>query len=92
MVHTICGVFVFAGGDFGKKELSLALANRFTTVWVPAIQDEAELAAILRSRLPGEPFQNHSLTCVQALMPLPTNVSHSHCGKVQPAAVLLTAR
>ena len=42
------------GGDFGKKELSPALANRFTTVWVPGIHDEAELAAILASRLPGE--------------------------------------
>jgi hypothetical protein len=51
--HTIPGARVTAGGDFGKKELSPALANRFTTVWVPAIQDEAELAAILRSRLPG---------------------------------------
>ena len=46
-------MLVTVGGDFGKKELSPALANRFTTVWVPAIQDEAELAAILRSRLPG---------------------------------------
>ncbi|GIL72552.1 hypothetical protein Vretifemale_2898, partial [Volvox reticuliferus] len=24
------------GGDFGKKELSPALSNRFTTIWVPA--------------------------------------------------------
>lgn len=26
------------GGDFGKKELSPALANRFSTVWVPAVE------------------------------------------------------
>eukprot|EP00775_Hariotina_reticulata_P010385 gene10385-10543_t len=39
------------GGDFGKKELSPALSNRFTQIWVPAITDEAELLAILESRL-----------------------------------------
>ena len=33
------------GGDFG---LSPALANRFTTVWVPAFEDINELASILR--------------------------------------------
>lgn len=44
------------GGDYGKKELSPALSNRFTSVWVPAIQDEAELLSILCSRLsPGAP-------------------------------------
>lgn len=43
-----------AGGDYGKKELSPALSNRFTSIWVPAIEDGAELLAILESRLPGE--------------------------------------
>lgn len=42
------------GGDFGKKELSPALANRFTTVWVPAMEDAEELRAILEARLAGE--------------------------------------
>lgn len=41
------------GGDYGKRELSPALANRFTTLWVPPIQDEAELAALLHARLAG---------------------------------------
>ncbi|KAK9809153.1 hypothetical protein WJX72_010301 [[Myrmecia] bisecta] len=41
------------GGDYGKKELSPALSNRFTQIWVPAIEDEAELAAILHSRITG---------------------------------------
>ena len=54
-----------AGGDFGKKELSPALANRFTTVWVPAISDDAELAAILASRLPGGTAWLH---CFQLLV------------------------
>lgn len=41
------------GGDYGKKELSPALSNRFTSIWVPAIEDGAELLAILESRLAG---------------------------------------
>lgn len=39
------------GGDFGKKELSPALSNRFTQIWVPAIEDQTELGAILEARL-----------------------------------------
>lgn len=41
------------GGDYGKKELSPALSNRLTQIWVPAIEDEAELAAIIHSRITG---------------------------------------
>ena len=39
------------GGDFGKKELSPALRNRFTEIWVPDISDEKELLTIIRTRL-----------------------------------------
>lgn len=41
------------GGDFGKREISPALANRFTQIWVPAVNDVEELRAILDNRLPG---------------------------------------
>lgn len=41
------------GGDYGKKELSPALSNRFTQIWVPPIEDQAELAAIIHSRIIG---------------------------------------
>ena len=41
------------GGDFGKRELSPALANRFTTVWVPPISEAAEVKAIVVARLQG---------------------------------------
>ncbi len=41
------------GGDFGKRELSPALANRFTAVWVPPIEDPAELGAILHAHIAG---------------------------------------
>ncbi|XP_074294838.1 midasin-like [Silene latifolia] len=34
------------GGDFGKKELSPALRNRFTEIWVPSVGDLDELREI----------------------------------------------
>lgn len=39
------------GGDYGKKELSLALRNRFTEIWVPSLDDEQELLEIARDKL-----------------------------------------
>ncbi|KCV71764.1 hypothetical protein H696_01182 [Fonticula alba] len=42
------------GGDHGKKELSPALRNRFTEVWVPAVTDPADLRMIAADRLPAE--------------------------------------
>lgn len=41
------------GGDYGKRELSPALSNRFTQAWVPSVQDSTELLAILESRMTG---------------------------------------
>ena len=35
------------GGDYGKKELSPALRNRFTEIWVPAITDLGDLRLII---------------------------------------------
>lgn len=51
------------GGDYGKKELSPALSNRFTQIWVPAIDDEAELEAIIKSRLTGRAGLDASANC-----------------------------
>ena len=39
------------GGDYGKKELSAALRNRFTEIWIPALSDPEELAQIVHARL-----------------------------------------
>ena len=39
------------GGDFGKKELSPALRNRFTEIWVPAVGSRDELLQLLRTKL-----------------------------------------
>ncbi|KAJ4319168.1 AAA ATPase midasin [Neodidymelliopsis sp. IMI 364377] len=39
------------GGDYGKKELSPALRNRFTEIWVPALSDHEDILQIVRSKL-----------------------------------------
>ncbi|PHH82763.1 hypothetical protein CDD82_4928 [Ophiocordyceps australis] len=39
------------GGDFGKKELSPALRNRFTEVWVPPLSNSQDIYDIVRTRL-----------------------------------------
>lgn len=39
------------GGDFGKKELSPALRNRFTEVWVPAFSEVEDVHDIVVSKL-----------------------------------------
>ena len=38
------------GGDFGKKELSPALRNRFTVIWVPPVCESDELRSIALQR------------------------------------------
>jgi midasin len=38
------------GGDYGKKELSPALRNRFTEIWVPHVDARADLLRILQAR------------------------------------------
>ncbi|ODQ67900.1 midasin, partial [Nadsonia fulvescens var. elongata DSM 6958] len=39
------------GGDYGKKELSPALRNRFTEIWVPSMDDFEDVLLIVRSKL-----------------------------------------
>lgn len=39
------------GGDFGKKELSPALRNRFTEIYVPTLSVKEDLALIIGNRL-----------------------------------------
>ena len=39
------------GGDYGKKELSPALKNRFTEIWVPSMEDFKDVEIIVSSRL-----------------------------------------
>ncbi|XP_026437070.1 midasin-like [Papaver somniferum] len=39
------------GGDYGKKELSPALRNRFTEIWVPSVSSPGELQLIAVQKL-----------------------------------------
>ncbi|KAJ4772445.1 Midasin [Rhynchospora pubera] len=39
------------GGDYGKKELSPALRNRFTEIWVPVVNDIDEIQSIVDKSL-----------------------------------------
>jgi midasin len=39
------------GGDYGKRELSPALRNRFTEIWVPALSDVEDIMQIVQSKL-----------------------------------------
>ncbi|WFC97593.1 hypothetical protein MYAM1_000308 [Malassezia yamatoensis] len=45
------------GGDYGKKELSPALRNRFTEIFVPAVDSRADLAAILDAQWPNDTLE-----------------------------------
>lgn len=42
------------GGDYGKKELSPALRNRFTEIWVPSMEDFNDVSMIVKQKLTGE--------------------------------------
>ena len=42
------------GGDYGKRELSPALRNRFTEIWVPHASDKSEMLEIAQARLTAE--------------------------------------
>jgi hypothetical protein len=69
------------GGDYGKRELSPALANRFTSIWVPAIDDINELRDILDARLTGQilGFMDHILVPdLNRASPHPPYAPHLH--------------
>ncbi|KAI4153338.1 MAG: hypothetical protein LQ340_002377 [Diploschistes diacapsis] len=42
------------GGDYGKKELSPALRNRFTEIWVPQPNGDEDVLQITRSKLDAQ--------------------------------------
>ncbi|KAI1100396.1 midasin [Jackrogersella minutella] len=52
------------GGDFGKKELSPALRNRFTEIWVPPLSKNEDVLQIVLSKLKPE-FQSLSKAIVE---------------------------
>lgn len=42
------------GGDYGKRELSPALRNRFTEIWVPSLSEHEDVHQIVESKLRPE--------------------------------------
>lgn len=54
------------GGDYGKKELSPALRNRFTEIFVPPVERADDQAAIVQALLPESLYEwtQHMLTFV----------------------------
>jgi len=47
------------GGDYGKKELSPALRNRFTEIWVPSVTDHEDLLQIIESQFVHESLSGY---------------------------------
>ncbi|WEW57086.1 AAA ATPase midasin [Emydomyces testavorans] len=45
------------GGDYGKRELSAALRNRLTEIWVPQLSEADDILPILQAKLDSS-FQN----------------------------------
>ena len=77
--HEICAAKDFRllstmnpGGDFGKKELSPALRNRFLEIWCPAYDDKEDLISIAEYKLP-EKARHLAPTLVEILTWLRTN-------------------
>ena len=51
------------GGDYGKRELSAALRNRFTEIWIPPISDASEFLEIVEFKLKDE-FKSEATSLV----------------------------
>ncbi|KAL7319508.1 AAA ATPase midasin [Mucor circinelloides] len=48
------------GGDYGKKELSPALRNRFTEIWVPSVTDRDDLIKIIDEQMTHPDLKGYS--------------------------------
>lgn len=48
------------GGDYGKKELSPALRNRFTEIWVPSVTSHSDLEMIINGSWEYEVLKSHT--------------------------------
>lgn len=69
LVHALPSFRLFAtmnpGGDFGKRELSPALRNRFTEIWVDSIDfSTKEAEDLVASQLPWSQLARPMLNCV----------------------------
>ncbi|KAM3408334.1 hypothetical protein ACQJBY_001473 [Aegilops geniculata] len=74
------------GGDYGKKELSPALRNRFTELWVPAVTDVDELKSIAVER-----FSKAELSCFgDCIVNFSKWFNHLHTGRMLTIRDLLS--
>ncbi|KAI5016290.1 hypothetical protein ZWY2020_006141 [Hordeum vulgare] len=74
------------GGDYGKKELSPALRNRFTELWVPAVTDVDELKSITVER-----FSKAELSCFgDCIVNFSMWFNHLHTGRMLTIRDLLS--
>lgn len=48
------------GGDYGKRELSASLRNRFTEIWVPSIDRDEDLIEILQANSTQQETQSNA--------------------------------
>lgn len=55
------------GGDYGKKELSPALRNRFTEIWCPTVDDDEDLRIIIEQKL-GKAKNSYSIEVTTKIM------------------------
>jgi MoxR-like ATPase len=79
------------GGDFGKRELSPALRNRFTEVWVPPVSDAADLLQIIRDKAVScslAPRNRPSGELVQTALAIEASSSESAAACGQATVVL----
>lgn len=58
------------GNDFGKRELSPALCNRLTEIWVPRYEDRDDLELIIKDRIFSNPCKEwfNSPTYINKIM------------------------
>lgn len=67
------------GGDYGKKELSPALRNRLTEIWVPSVNDAQDLHEIVANRLSSvEKGENVASTIIAFVGWLSEQVANNH--------------
>jgi midasin len=63
------------GGDYGKKELSPALRNRFTEIWVPSVNEREDLTQIILSSWRHESLKPYTLLVLDFMEWLSRRVS-----------------
>ncbi|KAG0149859.1 hypothetical protein CROQUDRAFT_39244 [Cronartium quercuum f. sp. fusiforme G11] len=78
------------GGDFGKRELSPALRNRFTEIWVPLVSEPADRTAIFAARLSSS--ESGGIPSSECLIWAERIVAFSSFFSQSPASSMLSCR